>query len=207
MEGSLAPNRHCCIAVGQEGELLGIQELELPSPHRGRHANRRTRLAIGRLVRVTFGTSCALHSRLNYLPHGNGSSNSTGGAEMTTFHSHPPSRVLSLMAAACVVLTVALLGLQGAAVSTARADSTDADAKFLAALSSRGTTYASPEVMIAAGHAVCAELDRGESPSRVAQDVMNNKDVLTGSNLGAHHAGFFVGASIAAYCPNYAGRT
>ncbi|WP_264055884.1 DUF732 domain-containing protein, partial [Mycobacterium nebraskense] len=86
-------------------------------------------------------------------------------------------------------------------------DPADADAEFLAALSSQGITYASPEVMIAAGHAVCTELDRGETPAQVAHDVMNHKDVLTGSNLAAHHAGFLVGASIAAYCPTYLGRT
>ena len=41
---------------------------------------------------------------------------------------------------------------------------------------------------------VAVELDRGETPGQVAQDVMNNKDVLTTSNLDAFHAGFFVGA-------------
>lgn len=125
---------------------------------------------------------------------------------MTTAHVHSPRRVQSLLVG-CVVLIVALLSPLGAAGVTAHADPADDDAKFLAALSSRGITYASPEVMIAAGHAACAELDRGETPGRVAYDVMNNKDVLTASNLGAHHAGFFVGASIAAYCPKYLGRT
>ena len=128
---------------------------------------------------------------------------------MTTGHVHSPRRVLSLLAA-CVVLIVALLGPPGGAGLTAHADPVDADAKFLAALSSQGITYASPEAMIAAGHAVCAELDRGETPARIAHDVMNHKDLrslLTGSNLAAHHAGFFVGASIAAYCPKYLGRT
>ncbi|WP_424738293.1 DUF732 domain-containing protein [Mycobacterium sp.] len=102
---------------------------------------------------------------------------------------------------------VALLAPVGAAASTAHADPADSDAKFLAALSSKGITYGSPEVMIAAGHVACEELDRGETPTTVAQDVMNNKDVLTSSNLDAYHAGFFVGASIAAYCPKYLGRT
>jgi hypothetical protein len=101
--------------------------------------------------------------------------------------------------AACGVLVVALL-----AASTADADPADVDAKFLAALDSRGITHASPEVMIAAGHVACTELDKGEPPARVAQDVM--KDVLTSSNLDAYHAGFFVGVSIAAYCPKYVGR-
>lgn len=129
---------------------------------------------------------------------------------MTTTHVRLPRRVLPRLTA-CVVLIVALLGPAGAATSTAHADPTDAnadvDAKFLAALGSRGITYSSPEVMIAAGHAACAELDRGETPVRVAHDVMKNKDVLTGSNLDRFRAGFFVGASIAAYCPKYAGRS
>ena len=124
---------------------------------------------------------------------------------MTTTHVHSPSRVLSLLAA-CVVLVVALLGQPGAAASTAHADPADADAKFLAALTSEGITYESPEAMIAAGHVACTELDKGEIPAQVAHDVLNNKDVLTSRNLDAYHAGFFVGASIAAYCPQYVGQ-
>lgn len=112
-----------------------------------------------------------------------------------------PIRLLSRglrLCAARLVLIVALLGLSGAAASTAHADPADADAKFLAALGSEGITFSLPEVMIAAGHVACTQLDQGETPALVAQDVMNNKDVLTSSNLDAFHAGFFVGASIAA---------
>lgn len=115
------------------------------------------------------------------------------------------SRAQPLLAAR-LVLIVALPGLMGAAASTAHADPADADAKFLGALGSEGIAFSSPEVMIAAGHVACTELDQGETPGQVAQDVMNNKDVLTTSNLDAVHAGFFVGASIAAYCPKYTGR-
>ena len=124
---------------------------------------------------------------------------------MTTTRIRSPRRALSVLAA-CVVLVVALLGPPGAAASTAHADPADADAKFLAALGSEGITFASPEVMVAAGHVACTQLDQGETPAQVAQDVMNNKDVLTSSNLDAHHAGFVVGASIAAYCPEHLGR-
>ncbi|MGO9104380.1 MAG: DUF732 domain-containing protein, partial [Mycobacterium sp.] len=87
---------------------------------------------------------------------------------MTTTHVHSPSRVLSLFAV-CVVPVFALL-----AASIVHADPADVDAKFLAALSSKGITYASPEVMIAAGYVACTELDQGETPAQVAQDVMNN---------------------------------
>ncbi len=124
---------------------------------------------------------------------------------MTTTDVHSPRRVLSILAA-CVVLVVALLGQLGAAASTAHADPADADAKFLAELTSQGITFGSPAVMIAAGHVACAELDKGETPIQVVEHVMNNEDVLTSSNLDDYHAGFFVGASIAAYCPKYLGR-
>ncbi|HYB36901.1 MAG TPA: DUF732 domain-containing protein [Mycobacterium sp.] len=119
---------------------------------------------------------------------------------MTTTHIRLPNRVLSLLAAR-VVLVVALLGPLGAAASTAHADPADVDAKFLAALRSQGIAYVSPQVGIAAGHAVCRELDQGETPTQVAQDVMNS------SNLDGFHAGYFVGASIGAYCPKYGGHT
>lgn len=122
------------------------------------------------------------------------------GSEVTTTHIRSPSRGLSLLAAR-VVLLVALLGPLGAAASTAYADPSDLDARFLAALDSHGITYASPEVGIAAGHLVCTKLDGGKKPTDVAQDVMNN------STLDGYHAGYFVGASIAAYCPQYSGQT
>jgi Protein of unknown function (DUF732) len=119
---------------------------------------------------------------------------------MTTTHIRSPSPVLSL-SAACVVLVVALQGPLGTAASAAHADPADVDAKFLAALTSRGITFTSPEVGIAAGHVACDKLDGGETPTQVAQDVMNS------SSLDGYHAGYFVGASIGAYCPQYAGKT
>ena len=118
----------------------------------------------------------------------------------TTTHILSRGRVLSLSAAR-VVLVVALLGPLGVAASTARADPSDVDARFLAALRAAGITYASPDVGIGAGHLVCSKLDGGEKPTDVANEVMNS------SSLDAYHAGYFVGASIGAYCPQYAGQT
>ncbi len=80
------------------------------------------------------------------------------------------------------------------------ADGDPNDERHLAGLRSQGIAYASPEVAIAAGHAACTELDNGETPTQVAQDVM------TSSNLDTFHAGYFVGASIGAYCPKYASQ-
>jgi len=90
---------------------------------------------------------------------------------------------------------IALLGPLGVAAPIARGE--PIDDRFLAALRSQGITYQSPEAAIAAGHLVCTELDRGETEDQVAQDVMNV------SNLDPYHAGYFVGASIGAFCRNH----
>jgi hypothetical protein len=90
---------------------------------------------------------------------------------------------------------IALLGPLGA-VSTAHADTNDG--KFLAALKSEGITdHISPSHAIEAAHSVCQKLDAGQTPTQVANDVLNS------SNMPAYHSGYFVGASIKEYCPQY----
>jgi Protein of unknown function (DUF732) len=90
---------------------------------------------------------------------------------------------------------VTFIGLV-AVVPTAHADATDD--KFLATLKSEGITdHLSPDHAIDAGHFVCVKLDNGSTTS----DVVN--DVLFSSNMPAYHSGFFVGASIDAYCPRH----
>lgn len=71
--------------------------------------------------------------------------------------------------------------------------------KFLAALGSRQITYKSAEAAIAAAHQVCTELANGRSKADVAQEVIDR------SGLDPYHAGYFVGASVGAYCPWFAG--
>ena len=93
------------------------------------------------------------------------------------------------------VLAVALLGLVAVAAPTAHADAVDSN--FLGAIGSKGITFASGQSAIVAGHEVCDELDQG----RQATDVAN--DVMTQTNLDGYHAGFFVGVSIAAFCPRH----
>jgi hypothetical protein len=90
---------------------------------------------------------------------------------------------------------VALIAPVGA-VSTAHADTNDN--KFIALLNSEGITdHVSPSHAIAAGHSVCEKLDGGETPTQVANDVLNS------STMPAYHAGYFVGAAIKVYCPKY----
>jgi hypothetical protein len=105
-----------------------------------------------------------------------------------------PRPLRSLIAG--LVLAVAPLSVIGVAAPTAHADYA-VDSNFHGALSSRGITFASRQAATAAGREVCDELDRGMQ----ASDVANN--VMTQSDLDGYHAGFFVGASIAAFCPRH----
>jgi hypothetical protein len=93
------------------------------------------------------------------------------------------------------VLAVALLGLAAVAGPTAHADAVDSN--FLGAIGSKGITFASGQSAIVAGHEVCDELDQGKQATDVANDVMAQ------TNLDGYHAGFFVGVSIAAFCPRH----
>jgi len=104
-----------------------------------------------------------------------------------------PSRLLKLVAAG-VLPVAALLGALGIS-SFARADANEDS--FLAALRAKNINYESPEAAINSGHTVCHELDAGQTPEQVANDVLNS------SHLDGYHAGFFVGASIRAFCPKY----
>ena len=99
------------------------------------------------------------------------------------------------LAMAATLMTAALLGSFDSAVPTARADPNDD--KFLPALQSQGITYQSPEAAIAAGHLVCTKLEQGETETQVAQEVIDSTD------LDPYHAGYFVGASVGAYCPQF----
>lgn len=113
---------------------------------------------------------------------------------MTTTQVCSPRHVRSLLAG---IALVALLSFLGVAAPTAHADAVDGN--FVNALNSRGITFASPQAAIIAAHEVCDELDSGRASSDVANDVMQQ------SSLDGYHAGFFVGVSIAAFCPRHAG--
>src|ERR1700757_490177 len=93
-----------------------------------------------------------------------------------------------------LVLVAALGPLAAAPIGHADAS----DNAFLEALTSKGIHFGSPDKALIAGHEVCDKLDTGRSMNQVASTVMAN------SGLDGYHAGFFVGASIRAYCPKYA---
>ena len=97
---------------------------------------------------------------------------------------------------AALVLSVALLSLWGVSAPIAGADAVDNT--FLNALQSKGITFANKQAAIVAAHQVCDELDGGRDKSDVASDVLQQ------SGLDGYHAGFFVGVSVAAFCPRHA---
>ncbi len=117
------------------------------------------------------------------------------GSERTTIHVRSPSPVRSLGGLGRAAPLAALLSLVAVAAPTAHADAVDST--FLSALKGKGINFASPQAAIIAGHEVCDELDLGRQSSDVATDVTKN------SNLDGYHAGFFVGVSIAAFCPRH----
>jgi hypothetical protein len=105
------------------------------------------------------------------------------------------SRVVSprsLLTGLCSV--VALLVLP---VATPKAHADGVDDQFLNAVKAKDINFASPQAAILAGHQVCNELDQGKQKGDVANDVASS------SNLDGYHAGFFVGLSIAAFCPRH----
>jgi hypothetical protein len=114
---------------------------------------------------------------------------------MTTTQVRSLSRVRSLLAGP--VLVVALLSPAALGTPTARADAVDDT--FVNAVKAKGIHFPSPQAAIVAGHEVCDELDLGRQKSDVASEVMQN------SNLDSYSAGFFVGVSVAAFCPRYRG--
>jgi Protein of unknown function (DUF732) len=70
-------------------------------------------------------------------------------------------------------------------------------AAFLAVLTAHGISYATPELAIWDAHQVCANVAMGNDPKAIAMTLVKQ------TNLDGYHAGFFVGASIAAYCPEW----
>ena len=116
-------------------------------------------------------------------------------AAVATPQVRSPSPLRSLLTG--LVVAFALLSVVAVAGPTAHADSAVDSSNFLSALTSKGITFTARQAAIAAGLEVCDELDQGKQASDVGNDVM------TQTNLDGYHAGFFVGVSIAAFCPRH----
>ncbi|WP_197518452.1 DUF732 domain-containing protein [Mycobacterium sp. E3198] len=94
--------------------------------------------------------------------------------------------------------TVAALGLPlFASFLSANASAQTSDGDFVGALEERGISVADPDSAVATAHEICAELDRGEGAAVVVLKLM------TDTNLSSAQAGYFIGASVTAYCPQH----
>ncbi|ORW38354.1 hypothetical protein AWB90_24020 [Mycobacterium paraense] len=97
----------------------------------------------------------------------------------------------------CAVLLAAATVFPAAPAS---ADPTD-DA-FIAALENYGIDASDRDTAIAHGHGVCAALDRGQDSSIIALKLIKDPQIKVTTK---RQAGFFVGDSVASYCPQYRG--
>ncbi|MGO9385043.1 MAG: DUF732 domain-containing protein [Mycobacterium sp.] len=97
--------------------------------------------------------------------------------------------------------TVCAVLLSAAAlVSAAPASADQTDDAFVAALAKGGITMSDPDAAIATAHTVCAGLDTNQDASALAMKLMQDAD------LSPKETGYFIGLSVAAYCPQYKGK-
>ena len=81
----------------------------------------------------------------------------------------------------------------------ASADQTD-DA-FLAALQKHGINFTNHNAAIGTAQQLCTRLANGQTPTVLTLFLTKN------TNLSVHEAGYFLGDSIASYCPQYLKNT
>ncbi|HXY64717.1 MAG TPA: DUF732 domain-containing protein [Mycobacterium sp.] len=98
--------------------------------------------------------------------------------------------------------TVCALLLSAAALLSAAPASADpTDVAFVAALAKEGIVVTDHNTAIAIAHTVCAGFDKSNKTAVPAMKLMKDND------LSLKQSSYFIGASIAAYCPQYIGRT
>lgn len=98
--------------------------------------------------------------------------------------------------------SAALLTLPSAAalLFAAPAAADPADDAFLSGLADNGIVINDPGTAISMAHTVCAGFENNQPASLLAMKAMRN------TNLTPKQAGFFVGLSVSAYCPQYKGQ-
>jgi hypothetical protein len=75
------------------------------------------------------------------------------------------------------------------------------DDAFVAALAKNGISMSDRNTAVSMAHSVCAGFDKGEPSTALAMGIVKDTD------LSPKQAGYFVGVSVAAYCPQYKGNT
>lgn len=100
-----------------------------------------------------------------------------------------------LSAGCAVALSAAAL------LSSAPASADQLDDAFVGALAKDGIAMPDRGNAIAMAHSVCDGFDKGEASTALAMRVVRD------TPLSPKQAGYFVGLSVAAYCPQYKGKT
>ena len=95
------------------------------------------------------------------------------------------------------VLAAGTLGI-AAIVGAGAASADSVDDTFVASLAQAGIPQIKPELEIAAGHAVCQNLDEGATPDGVLASFVAKKVFATYEQDRA-----MIVASMTAYCPQY----
>jgi uncharacterized protein DUF732 len=96
---------------------------------------------------------------------------------------------------AFVAVTLAVAALVFAAPASADGN----DDAFIAALENNGVNLNDHNAAVTMGHNVCSALDKGHDESFLVLDIIHD------THLSARQAGYFLGVSVAAYCPQYKG--
>jgi len=91
---------------------------------------------------------------------------------------------------------VALL-CTAALLTAAPASADQNDDGFVAALQKGGITVPDRNTAITMGHNVCGELAKGKPRTAVVMSLVESTD------LSSRDSGYFVGVSVAAYCPQF----
>jgi hypothetical protein len=99
----------------------------------------------------------------------------------------------------CAVFLAAFFA--AALVSAAPASADQLDDAFVAALVKGGIPMPDPNTSIAMAHSVCAGLDANQSASVLAMKLMKD------TKLTPQQSGYFIGLSVAAYCPQNKDKT
>jgi uncharacterized protein DUF732 len=96
---------------------------------------------------------------------------------------------------------VAVLLSAAAPLFAAPASADQTDDAFIAALVSQGVPVPDNNAAVQMGRNMCALLDQGTTRPLLAMKLMKD------ANLSARQAGFFLGLSASAYCPQYKSTT
>lgn len=94
----------------------------------------------------------------------------------------------------------AILLSAAALLTAAPASAEQTDDAFIAALAKGGISMSDRSSAIGMAYAVCAGLDANRTSSVLAMKLVND------TNLSPRQSGYFIGLSVAAYCPEYKGK-